>query len=71
MDNQTQKEYVNGDGQCCPYCGGDVEFGDDNMVVENSLTYIPSSCFSCGKEWVDIYKLSGCISKEEFEKGER
>jgi len=53
----SQYEYVEEhEGRRCPFCGSKEMEGDDHIPSGNTLTQ-RVQCETCGRIWVDIYKL--------------
>lgn len=59
MLTQDQKDlYVNNCGEWCPYCESktiNTTINDTEFMA--SVIYQTVSCHTCGKTWIDIYRL--------------
>lgn len=58
------KEYIDGGGSACPYCGtsGDMmETADDYEYIYIYRRWI---CQSCGKKWTEEYTLTNVYPSE-------
>ncbi|WP_419833709.1 hypothetical protein [Endozoicomonas atrinae] len=57
MNDQQKKQYIQGGGVSCPYCGdGNLEslMGDYN----ESGVYYHVTCEGCHKKWTEVYTLT-------------
>ena len=66
LNNSEKQKYVSKHGVVCPYC-------DSNDITSGRMSFCGSvdneilcevNCFSCGKEWSDVYKLADVVEKE-------
>jgi hypothetical protein len=55
----TPREYVQRQGQCCPYCKG-IQLVWSRIFREDEtkpLLYRKCTCGVCGKHWEEIFRL--------------
>ena len=53
---EQQAEYINNDGQFCPFCeGGDLEKHEESQEDYGSNNVV--TCQDCGKSWVEVMVL--------------
>lgn len=61
---ELEEIYLENDANHCPYCespnisGGDTDF-DCTHAFRNVV------CKNCGKEWAEVFEITGVIFKEE------
>ncbi len=66
QDRMGDEEYVEADGQNCPFCGADgTQRAFDNVEICGQLATQSVRCMECGEVVVDYYQLVGY--KEEGE----
>lgn len=72
LTGQRRKEYVEGRGTQCPFCGGDeraLEAGKTLPSCGEPGTLLQECCcLSCGGSWVDLFRLADiwdAVSGEE------
>jgi len=53
------REYLSSGGSKCPWCGSDEIRAEGLVEVDGAREYQRVACNSCGKEWDDIWKLTG------------
>ena len=59
MEQMTSEEYVRIRGVRCPFCGSGDGITGEHIEVDAGGAYQDVWCASCGKSWVDEYKLVG------------
>jgi formate dehydrogenase maturation protein FdhE len=55
---EQEKEYLEGGGGRCPFCGSPNIVGD-HIEVDGSTAWQEVSCNACEKRWHDVYNLVG------------
>lgn len=61
MPRLTDSEYVEKDGNVCPYCGSDATDGTARVNFEGREAFQDIECMSCGEKWTDTYELTGYV----------
>lgn len=59
LDEQMIKDYVDSRGSYCPYCKSKNIEGTGNRDYDDNWASNHIVCKDCGKEWDDIYTLTG------------
>jgi len=57
MTEEQKAKYLEGGGVHCPYCGSD-NIVPGKMQDEEDRVEARTSCVDCGKEWLDIFRLT-------------
>jgi len=59
-------DYVAKGGTECPFCrcGGNLHTGELSGPDSNATAYLNVKCLDCGKEWTDVYTLTGATPLE-------
>lgn len=66
QDRMGDEEYVEADGQDCPFCGADgTQRAFDNVEIDGQLATQKSHCLECGKVVTDYYQLIGYKAEDE------
>ena len=54
----TQEQYLETEGERCPFCGSrDLDSPDDTVDGDSYMRGV--TCRRCGKTWCDHFKLTG------------
>lgn len=59
-----KKEYVENGGGFCPFCKSEKTRGYTGDFIDEHA-FQKMQCFSCFKQWTDIFTLSDVEPKEE------
>ena len=54
---EQKEEYINKQGNFCPYCGSD-DIEAEPLEPGGDEAWAVVTCDVCGKEWRDIYHLT-------------
>jgi len=57
----SQADYAKDKGKHCPFCGSDTlqMFGRPQNGADEDVIFADVDCTSCGKAWVERYRLEG------------
>lgn len=64
LTEQERKDYLEGRGGRCPFCGSDSIDGG-SLDVDGPEAYQEVSCNDCPGRWRDIYTLTNVVSLED------
>ena len=54
---EAKKEYIEGKGTHCPFCGSIRITGVSSFDVLSTDAIQRVECSACGEDWYDVYKL--------------
>ena len=57
MTPEQKKNYLDGNGHYCPYCGSDMISTGPTEDIDDHILSKPIKCNLCHREWLDIFKL--------------
>ena len=60
MDQKQAMNYIDKNGENCPFCGNDAI-----VTVERGFSLHALECRNCGKSWLEIFDLVGIAFIED------
>jgi formate dehydrogenase maturation protein FdhE len=58
LTKETKRLYLKSGGSECPYCHSDKIEAMEQVQIDGSSGYQAVHCYTCNKDWNDIYTLT-------------